>query len=164
MEFMAPPTQPMGLHVESGKYGRDVDVRVVAQYVGHLQKNKDEAGKHKEDVQQSTNMPKGSPPTYLTQRMPDPGDTQANARSSAANEKAVTLGSLQAPPPKSTNGGETKKHSLLRPKTHQVRSNAKMAPPEVWDDHIISTLQNMIDNAKRAKEILRTQNDPDASL
>ena len=36
LEFMAPPTQPMGLHEESGKYGRDVDVRAVAQYVGNL--------------------------------------------------------------------------------------------------------------------------------
>ena len=56
-----------------------------------------------------------------------------------------------------------KKDLLFRPKTHQVRATAKMAPPEVWDDHIISTLQNMIDNAKRAKEILLAQSDPDAN-
>ena len=76
-------------------------------------------------------MPKGSPPTYPIQKTPEPGEAQANTRASAVNEKAVTIGNLQAPPPKSTNGGETKKDSLLRPKTHQVRANAKMTPPEV---------------------------------
>ena len=63
-------------------------------------------------------MPKGSPPTYPIQKAPEPGETQANTRTSAVNEMAVTIGNLQAPPPKSTNGRETKKDPLLGPKTH----------------------------------------------
>ena len=57
-------------------------------------------------------MPKGPPTTYMAQRTPDQGETQANASSSAANEKAVTIGNLQAPPPKSTKDRDTKKIHL----------------------------------------------------
>ena len=47
--------------------------------------------------------------------MPELGEAQANTRVNAVNEKAVTIGNLQAPPPKSTNGGETKMDSFFKP-------------------------------------------------
>ena len=41
---------------------------------------------------------------------------------------------------------------------------AKIAPPEVWDKHILATLKHMTNNARRAKAALRAQNDLEANV
>ena len=57
-----------------------------------------------------------------------------------------------------------KRNSLLRPKTYQVRANATIALPEVWDEHIVATLEHMITNARRAQGVLCAQYEPDANV
>ena len=39
-----------------------------------------------------------------------------------------------------------------------------MAPAEVWDEHIVATLEHMITNARRAQAVLWSQNEPEANV
>ena len=111
------------MHEESGNYCKSLDVRVTTQYKETTYKSKGETNKTDEDIQRTTSLTKAPPLAHATQQIPEPDDDQASIRRKSAIEKAATLGSLQAPPPKSINEKQKQKDSLLRPKTHQVRAN-----------------------------------------